>query len=82
MYSDPLVAIIKDQRVVATSEPVDFQAEINNFKQMLTNQQHENQRYKLDFKVDIATTKNFLSMLLKKPKILHFICHGDFNPEE
>lgn len=39
-------------------------------------------KYKLDYKIDIATTKNFLSMLLKKPKILHFICHGDFNQEE
>jgi hypothetical protein len=42
----------------------------------------ENMHKKILIKKDIATVKKLNDILSKGPKIIHFICHGDYSQEK
>jgi hypothetical protein len=68
MYSEPLM-----RKNIPVNDPVDFEHECYQIKQVL-----EKRNKKIHIIQEIASIKNLNDVLNKKPKIIHFICHGDF----
>ncbi len=51
--------------------PVNFSEEIETLKKLFTNLNKE-----LNISIQLATMSNLSNALSKRPKIIHFICHG------
>ena len=76
LYSDPLIKFSKDlsnmsnKVPVPAGEPVDYWGEINNLLKIF-------QDKSIKIMIKVASRKNLLDALFKKPKIIHIVCHGN-----
>lgn len=55
---------------------MDF-SEINNLIEIF-----KKSNKKINYRIEVATKENFFRILYYRPKVLHFICHGDYDKKE
>ena len=81
LYSNPLVYIknSKNNQKTAqlTSEPVDF---VSECKMILKSLQEQKKLLNID--IECASVDQLANVIQKRPRILHIICHGEFDPEQ
>lgn len=59
-----------------TSDPVDFANECRAILKSL--EAHDK---KLNVNIECASTDQLTHLIQKKPKVMHIMCHGEFDPE-
>lgn len=73
MYAEPLIK--KDEgQIISLPDAVDYEEECSKIYEVLDSKQ-----MKIDLIIEIATRANLISVLSKKPRILHIICHGEYD---
>ena len=73
MYSEPLVR--RDEYgIISLGEPVDYEEECSKVIDILRKKEK-----KINVYFEIATVRHLVNVLSLSPKVLHIICHGDFN---
>lgn len=73
MYAEPLVKREGDQ-IFSQPDAVDYEEECNQIYEVL-----DSKKMKIDLVIEIASRDNLVSVLNKGPKILHIMCHGEFD---
>ena len=73
LYSNPLIKSDNHEKEFALSDPIDYENEIKIVKETL-----ENSGKNVSIQFEIANLNSIRKILLKKPKILHISCHGEY----
>lgn len=84
IYSNPLISIKKQSRsknknnkpACYSKDPVDFATECTKILDVLISHQK-----KLNVHIQCAQIDQLVKLVLKRPKVLHIICHGDYDSE-
>lgn len=74
MYAEPLVKR-EDGQIYSQPDAVDYEEECNKIYEVL-----ESKHMRIDLIIEIASRDNLVSVLSKGPKILHIMCHGEYDP--
>lgn len=75
LYSVPLVKEEKS-KILSMGLPIDHNAEIDDIVEGL-----EATNKMVNFRKEIGTIESFQELFLKKPKVVHLSCHGDYDKE-
>ena len=73
MYAEPLVKR-DDGQIISQPDAVDYEEESSKIYEVL-----DSKRMRIDLIIEIASRDNLVSVLNKSPKILHIMCHGEYD---
>jgi len=77
VYSNPLLDIKEnDMNYCYISDPVDFNNECLNILECF-----QEKKKRINVYIQCAQTGELTKLIVKRPKILHIICHGDYDAE-
>lgn len=74
MNAEPLVQVLESRKVLSLPDAVDYEEECREIYDTLRDKQ-----YKILLMFEIATRTNLVNVLSKNPKILHIMCHGEYD---
>lgn len=81
LYSNPLVELMERRNKITTAlltnDPVDFSSECSAILNTL-----QSFKKHLNVHVECASSDQFINIIKEKPKVMHIMCHGDFDVEK